>query len=123
MPTAAADANSVRSRLATQIPYGRRTVNRARQEPIAQATFPNTGAVLCLFARRVGLEQLLGLEECERVSVWVLEPGRLAYAWGRGDMFDGLERWEVVVLEDSAAVLQFPNIVLDVVGPEPHLRV
>jgi hypothetical protein len=40
-----------------------------------------------------------------QISGGVFEPGRLADARGRGDVIDGLERWEVVLLEDSAAAL------------------
>jgi len=52
-----------------------------------------------------GLQQLLGLEKCERVSVGVLEPSRLADARRCGNVIDGLERRKVVVLKHSAAAL------------------
>ena len=42
---------------------------------------------------------------------------------GRGDVIDGRERREVIVLEDGAPALELSNVALDVVRPEPHLRV
>ena len=38
-------------------------------------------------------------------------------------MIHRLERREIVVLENSATTLELANVVLDVVRPEPHLRV
>ena len=48
-------------------------------------------------------EDLLGLEQRERVAVWIFEPSRLADADRCCDVVDRLEAREVVILEDHAA--------------------
>ena len=64
----------------------------------------------------------LGLEQGDRVPVWILEPRRLPDAATRSDRIDSLERREVVLLEDDTPLLQLLDVGGDVARPEPHLR-
>jgi hypothetical protein len=59
--------------------------------------------------------RLLGLEQREGVAIGVFEPCRLADAGGGRDMVDGLERREVVVLEDDAPGGHLGDVVRDIV--------